>query len=116
MFFQLASPNLDVLQNPDSLWSLSNIPLMESYLSVMDEDPIQDIIKAVIDQYKTHVQPKTSSFQKGNTAYKSTLLMCLILLVFYENHLWCYLLLRDLLDKAAVYRNLHDIFFVISPK
>uniref|UniRef100_A0A8D0AYK6 Hydroxylysine kinase n=1 Tax=Sander lucioperca TaxID=283035 RepID=A0A8D0AYK6_SANLU len=63
---QLVSPNLDVLQKMDGLlWSLSNIPLTEGYLSVMDGDPLQDVVRAVIEQYKLHVQPKISSFRKG---------------------------------------------------
>ncbi|XP_070765029.1 hydroxylysine kinase-like [Enoplosus armatus] len=62
---QLVSPNLDVLQNNDELWSLSNIPLLEGFLSVMDGDPLQEVVKAVIGQYKSDVQPKISSFQKG---------------------------------------------------
>uniref|UniRef100_UPI0037E90FB5 hydroxylysine kinase-like n=1 Tax=Semicossyphus pulcher TaxID=241346 RepID=UPI0037E90FB5 len=62
---QLVSPNLDVLQRDGVIWSLLNIPLVESYLSVMDGDPLQDVVKAVIEQYKSHVQPKINSFQKG---------------------------------------------------
>ncbi|XP_074490644.1 hydroxylysine kinase-like [Sebastes fasciatus] len=61
---QLVSPNLDVL-NFDVRWSLSKIPLLEDCLSVMDGDPLQEVIKAVLEQYKSHVQPKISSFQRG---------------------------------------------------
>ncbi|XP_041647332.1 hydroxylysine kinase-like [Cheilinus undulatus] len=61
---QLASPDMGVLEK-DEVWSLSNIPLVESYLSVMDGDPLQDIVRAVIQQYKSHVLPKISSFQRG---------------------------------------------------
>ncbi|XP_059196359.1 hydroxylysine kinase-like [Centropristis striata] len=62
---QMVSPNQDVFQRNDVVWSLSNIPLIENYISVMDGDPLQDVIKAVIEQYKSQVQPKLSSFQKG---------------------------------------------------
>uniref|UniRef100_A0A3Q3L0P2 Hydroxylysine kinase n=1 Tax=Labrus bergylta TaxID=56723 RepID=A0A3Q3L0P2_9LABR len=62
---QLVSPNLDVLERDGILWSLSNIPLLEGYLSVMDGDPLQEVVKAVIEQYKSHVQPKINTFQKG---------------------------------------------------
>ncbi|XP_075943709.1 hydroxylysine kinase-like [Anarhichas minor] len=62
---QLVSPNLDVLQNNDNIWSLSNIPLIEGFLSVMDGDPLQEVVKAVIKQYKSHVMPKIASFHKG---------------------------------------------------
>ncbi|XP_068446255.1 hydroxylysine kinase-like [Clinocottus analis] len=61
---QFVSPNLDVLQY-EELWSLSNVPLLEDYLSVMDGDPLQDVITAVIQQFKTHVMPKIVSFRKG---------------------------------------------------
>lgn len=64
--FQMVSPNIDVLQTGRSRWSLCSIPLVEGYLSVMDGDPLQEVIKAVIEQVKSHVQPKISSFQKGN--------------------------------------------------
>ncbi|KAE8294073.1 Hydroxylysine kinase [Larimichthys crocea] len=62
---QLVSQNLDVLQSHDTPWSLSSIPLLEGYLSVMDGNPLQEVIKAVIEQYKLHVDPKISSFSKG---------------------------------------------------
>uniref|UniRef100_A0A8C3A3Z4 Hydroxylysine kinase n=2 Tax=Cyclopterus lumpus TaxID=8103 RepID=A0A8C3A3Z4_CYCLU len=61
---QYVSPNLDVLHK-NELWSLSNIPLIEGYLSVMDGDPLQEVIKAVIKQYESHVMPKIVSFRKG---------------------------------------------------
>lgn len=38
---------------------------MEGYLSVMDGDPLKEVIKAVTEQFKSHVEPKISSFQKG---------------------------------------------------
>ncbi len=69
-FFQLQLPNLDIL-NKEDIWTLSNIPLLEGYLSVMDEDPLQEVVKAVIGQYKLYVQPKISSFQKGKKENKS---------------------------------------------
>ncbi|XP_063748097.1 hydroxylysine kinase-like [Eleginops maclovinus] len=63
---QLESPNLDVLNyNCDRQWSLSNIHLIERYLSMMDGDPLQEVIQAVIEKFKSHVQPKISCFQKG---------------------------------------------------
>ncbi|XP_074523980.1 hydroxylysine kinase-like [Halichoeres trimaculatus] len=62
---KLESPNMHALQKDGGLWSLSNVPLLEDFLSVMDGDPLQDVVKAVIDQYRTHVHPKINSFQKG---------------------------------------------------
>ncbi|XP_037325659.2 hydroxylysine kinase-like isoform X2 [Pungitius pungitius] len=62
---QLVSPNLDVLHENKGIWSLSNIPLIHDYLSVMDGDPLQIVIKAVIEQYKLHVAPRIVSLRKG---------------------------------------------------
>ncbi|TNM87935.1 hypothetical protein fugu_006156 [Takifugu bimaculatus] len=59
------SPNIEVLQKGDSVWSLSNIPLLEEYLSVMEDDPLKDVVQAVIDKFKTDVQPKLNFFRKG---------------------------------------------------
>lgn len=38
---------------------------MESYLHILDGDPLQDIVRSVIQQYKTLVAPKYSEFSKG---------------------------------------------------
>ncbi|XP_071764168.2 hydroxylysine kinase-like [Centroberyx gerrardi] len=65
MLQQMTSPNLGVLQRDEMIWSLSNTPLLEPYLPAMDGDPLQQVIKAVMEQYKTCVQPKLSSFRKG---------------------------------------------------
>ncbi|KAM4628638.1 hydroxylysine kinase-like [Polymixia lowei] len=62
---KMMSPNLGILERHDLLWSLSNTPLLEPYLPLMDDDPLQDVMKSVIEQYKTCVQPKLSFFQKG---------------------------------------------------
>ncbi|CAB1424471.1 unnamed protein product [Pleuronectes platessa] len=62
---QLSSPNLDLLQRDDEPWHMENVPLVEGYLSVMDGDPLQDVIQSVIQQFQSHVQPKMSNFHKG---------------------------------------------------
>lgn len=61
------SPNIEVLQKGDSVWSLSNIPLLEEYLSVMEDDPLKDVVQAVIDKFKTDVEPKLNFFRKGES-------------------------------------------------
>lgn len=61
------APNIDALQKGDSVWSLSNIPLLEEYLSVMGDDPLKDVVQAVIDKFKTDVQPKLNFFRKGKS-------------------------------------------------
>ncbi|KAM8888160.1 hydroxylysine kinase-like isoform 2-T2 [Synchiropus picturatus] len=43
---------------------LSSVPLLESYLSLLDGEPLQDVAKSVIHQYKTTVAPKYSQFRK----------------------------------------------------
>ncbi|XP_035808995.1 hydroxylysine kinase-like [Amphiprion ocellaris] len=62
---QMESPNLSVLKNDDDIWSLSNTPLVEDYLSVMDGDPLQEVIKVAIEQFKSYVRPKISSFREA---------------------------------------------------
>lgn len=59
------SPNIEVLEKGDSVWSLSNIPLLEEYLSVMEDDPLKDVVQAVIDKFKSDVQPRINFFRKG---------------------------------------------------
>ncbi|KAL1023332.1 hypothetical protein UPYG_G00039350 [Umbra pygmaea] len=61
---EMEHPQLHVLNRENFIWSLSSIPLLERYLYVMDGDPVQVVIKAVLQQYKTQLQPKLSSFRK----------------------------------------------------
>ena len=62
-------PHLSVLQREGFKWSLSNVPLLETYLYVLDGDPLQEVVKSVIHQYKTSVVPKYSSFRKCKLDY-----------------------------------------------
>lgn len=78
-FFQLVSPNLDVLQSNEEMWSLSNIPLIDDYLSVMDGDPLQKVIKAVVKQYKSLVAPRIVSLRKGNIDNNSIFILFFLL-------------------------------------
>lgn len=57
-------PHLSVLQREKFIWSLSNVTLLEAYISVLDGDPLQEVVKSVIHQYKTCVIPKRSSFRR----------------------------------------------------
>ena len=63
-YFQLEHPHLSVLQREKFIWSLSSVPLLEEYLNVLDGDPLQEVVKEVIHQYKTTVVPKRSNFRK----------------------------------------------------
>lgn len=61
---KMEHPNLSMLQRGKLIWSLSNVPMLEEYISVLDGDPLQEIVKSVMDQYKTSVVPKYSCFRK----------------------------------------------------
>lgn len=63
-FSQLEHPNLSMLQRENFIWSLSYVPLLETYMNVLDGDPLQEVVKSVIHQYKTSVVPQRSSFRK----------------------------------------------------
>ncbi|XP_062411965.1 hydroxylysine kinase [Sardina pilchardus] len=63
-FQEMEHPNLSVLQRENFIWSLSNIPLLEQYLPVMDGEPMQEVVSKVIAQYKAQVVPKMSAFRK----------------------------------------------------
>ncbi|XP_056895103.1 hydroxylysine kinase-like [Takifugu flavidus] len=58
-------PHYDELQRDQFIWSLSNIPLLEGYLHVLDGDPLKEVVEALINQYKTSVIPKRSSFRSS---------------------------------------------------
>lgn len=57
-------PHVSVLERDKFIWSLANIPLLEAHIGVLDGDPLQEMVKSVIQQYKTFVAPKYSSFRK----------------------------------------------------
>ncbi|XP_026200638.1 hydroxylysine kinase-like [Anabas testudineus] len=61
---KLEHPHLSLLQREKFIWSLSNVTLLEEYINVLDGDPLQEVVKSVIHQYKTCVIPKRSSFRK----------------------------------------------------
>ncbi|XP_036442850.1 hydroxylysine kinase-like [Colossoma macropomum] len=61
---QMEHPHLSVLQRENFIWSLASVPLLEQFLSVLDGDPMQEVVKKVIEQFKIHVVPKLNSFRK----------------------------------------------------
>lgn len=61
---KMEHPNLSILERENFIWSLSNIPLLEGYMSVLDGDPLQEVVKSVIHQYKSAVVPKRLNFRK----------------------------------------------------
>ncbi|TRZ00004.1 hypothetical protein DNTS_022347 [Danionella cerebrum] len=64
VLLQFKHPNLRVLHRENFIWSLSSIPLLSQYIHVMDGDPIQDVVKGIIEQYQSQVIPKVSLFRK----------------------------------------------------
>lgn len=71
----MVTPNQDVLREEDILWHLTNIPAMEKHLSVMDGEPLQEVVKEVIGLYKTQVEPNLSFFQQGTSGRTLFLLL-----------------------------------------
>ncbi|KAB5559021.1 hypothetical protein PHYPO_G00024050 [Pangasianodon hypophthalmus] len=65
VLLRMEHEDLSVLQRENFIWSLSCVPLIEDYLSVMDGDPLQLIVREVIDQYRNQVVPKLPSFRKS---------------------------------------------------
>ncbi|XP_029004874.1 hydroxylysine kinase [Betta splendens] len=61
---RMEHPHLGVLQRENFRWSLSSVPLLEAYVNVLDGDPLQDVVRSVIHQFKTCVIPKRSGFRK----------------------------------------------------
>uniref|UniRef100_A0A3Q3K285 Hydroxylysine kinase n=1 Tax=Monopterus albus TaxID=43700 RepID=A0A3Q3K285_MONAL len=62
--FQMEHPHLTLLHRENFIWSLSSFTLLEPYISVLDGDPLQEVVKSVIHQYKISVLPKHPSFRK----------------------------------------------------
>ncbi|GAA6219798.1 hydroxylysine kinase-like isoform X1 [Lates japonicus] len=61
---EMEHPQLSVLQRENFKWSLSNFTMLEAFLSLLDGDPLQEVVKSVIHQYKSSVVPKRSGFRK----------------------------------------------------
>ncbi|KAI4903790.1 hypothetical protein NFI96_026399 [Prochilodus magdalenae] len=64
ILLQMEHPHLSALQRESFIWNLGSVPLLERFLPVLDGDPMQEVVKNVIEQYKIHVEPKLSSFRK----------------------------------------------------
>ncbi|KAM7011964.1 hydroxylysine kinase [Tautogolabrus adspersus] len=61
---ELEHPHLGLLQRENFIWSLSFVPLLEKFIHVLDGDPLQEVVKSVIHQFKISVVPKRSTFRK----------------------------------------------------
>lgn len=61
---KMEHPHLTLLHRENFIWSLSSFTLLEPYISVLDGDPLQEVVKSVIHQYKISVLPKRPSFRK----------------------------------------------------
>ncbi|XP_037106177.1 hydroxylysine kinase-like [Syngnathus acus] len=61
---ELNHSQLSKLQRDNFKWSLSNVPILENYMHVLDGDPLQEIVQFILHQYKTNVTCKYPSFRK----------------------------------------------------
>ncbi|XP_077390191.1 hydroxylysine kinase [Festucalex cinctus] len=61
---EMKHPQLNALQREGFIWSLSSIPLLEKNMKVLEGDPLLEVVKSVLHQYKTTVVPQNSSFRK----------------------------------------------------
>ncbi|KAJ0032543.1 hypothetical protein NQD34_002624 [Periophthalmus magnuspinnatus] len=57
-------PNIRELDRDGLIWSLSNLLALEKYMYVLDGEPLQEVVKSVIDLYKTTVVPNYLHFRK----------------------------------------------------
>lgn len=63
LFQEMEHPQLSALQR-EYRWNLSHVPMMDNYIHLMDGEPVQEVIKSVIQYYKTYVVPEHSNFNK----------------------------------------------------
>lgn len=61
---KMEHPQLSVLDRENFIWNLSSIPLLEKYLPLMEGDPAHQVVKEIIEQFKTCVIPKLPFFRK----------------------------------------------------
>ncbi|XP_077440783.1 hydroxylysine kinase-like [Vanacampus margaritifer] len=61
---EMEHPQLDKLRRDNFKWSLSNVPILEKYIHVLDGDPLQEVVMSVLHQYKATVANKHPSFRK----------------------------------------------------
>ncbi|XP_053710355.1 hydroxylysine kinase-like [Synchiropus splendidus] len=61
---KMEHPHLCTLLRTEFRWSLSRVPILESYLRFLDEGPVLEMVKSVIQQYETSVAPKYPNFRK----------------------------------------------------
>lgn len=61
---KMQHPHIVELERDGFIWSLSNFLVLEKYLHVLDREPLQDVVKSVIDLYKTTVLPRYPRFRK----------------------------------------------------
>ncbi|XP_072294666.1 hydroxylysine kinase-like [Eucyclogobius newberryi] len=57
-------PHIGELNRDGFIWSLSNLLVLDKYMYVLDGNPLQEVVKSVINLYKTSVVPKYPHFRK----------------------------------------------------
>ncbi|XP_029939954.1 hydroxylysine kinase [Salarias fasciatus] len=61
---EMRHPKMGILEREKFIWSLTNVPLLEPYLHLLDGDPLQEVVKSIVHQFKTSVDPQRSNFRK----------------------------------------------------
>lgn len=64
VLLQMEHPNISILQRGDFIWNLASVPLLKEYIHVMDGDPVQKVVKAILEQYQIQIVPKLPLFRK----------------------------------------------------
>ncbi|KAJ0065052.1 hypothetical protein NL108_001056 [Boleophthalmus pectinirostris] len=57
-------PSVSVLDRDNFVWKLSNLPALEKVLYVLDGDRLQEVMKSVIELFKSSVAPQYPYFRK----------------------------------------------------
>ena len=89
MLQQMDHPHLSALQRDSFIWSLSNVPLLEGYVYSMDGDPLQEVVKVVIEEFKTSVLPRRHAFRKCTSFTVSNRYLFLSVVIRFTNNT-CY--------------------------
>lgn len=64
VLLKMQHPHIKELERDGFIWSLSNLLVLEKYLYVLDGEPLQDVVKSVLELYKTTVVPKYPQLRK----------------------------------------------------
>lgn len=60
----MTHPKVSVLDRDGLISDLSNLPMFDKYLFVLNGEPLQEVVKSVIKLFNSSVALKCSSFRK----------------------------------------------------